>query len=429
MKLFSKNDIFKNISYLFSQNIIRMFFGLVVGIWMARHLGKESYGVFNFVISFLFLFQPLISFGLEEATVKKIVNSPKKLNEIMGSTFFMRVFSMLASWCAMFIVAFLVGFENETNKLLFIYAASSVFSPFNNIDSYFFAKLKLSKLTLFRSALFIVLSFIKVGLILAGFGLKAFIYVSAAEMALMALVGVVLYKMEGHRLGDWKVETALMKQLSFNSFPVMLNFFLMRGIAKVDQVFIAKLSNFSSLGLYGAAVKLVDVWQFLPVIISNVYFSKIVEKGDEEKTRENIKNYFALLLWTSLALFIGCYFFSGIIISLLYGSGYAGAEKYLELYSLQFIFVFYSYARLKYFFYKEQNYLNLVSSALIFLFNCILNFYLIKEFDANGAIYAAILANVIVLLGGNLFSEEFRRINALYLSSLWHPLVLIKKRG
>jgi O-antigen/teichoic acid export membrane protein len=43
----------KNTSWLFGEKILRMTLGLFVGIWVARYLGPEQFGLFIFSINFI----------------------------------------------------------------------------------------------------------------------------------------------------------------------------------------------------------------------------------------------------------------------------------------------------------------------------------------------------------------------------------------
>ncbi len=47
---------FKNTSWLFLEKILRMVVGLFVGIWVARYLGPEQFGLFSYAQSFVGLF-------------------------------------------------------------------------------------------------------------------------------------------------------------------------------------------------------------------------------------------------------------------------------------------------------------------------------------------------------------------------------------
>ncbi|WP_370588511.1 hypothetical protein [aff. Roholtiella sp. LEGE 12411] len=50
--------IVANTSWLFADRILRMGVGLVVGVWVARYLGVRQYGLFNYTIAFVALFNP-----------------------------------------------------------------------------------------------------------------------------------------------------------------------------------------------------------------------------------------------------------------------------------------------------------------------------------------------------------------------------------
>ena len=48
-----------NSGWLFLDKLVRIGIGLVVGVWLARYLGPERFGQFNFAIAFVALFSPI----------------------------------------------------------------------------------------------------------------------------------------------------------------------------------------------------------------------------------------------------------------------------------------------------------------------------------------------------------------------------------
>ena len=61
---------FKNTSWLFAEKIIRMVVGLFVGVWVARYLGPEKFGLLSFVQSFVGLFTIFATLGLDVIVVR-----------------------------------------------------------------------------------------------------------------------------------------------------------------------------------------------------------------------------------------------------------------------------------------------------------------------------------------------------------------------
>ena len=47
----------KNFSWLFVEKIIRISGGIFIGIWIARYLGPNDYGVLNYALAYIGFFQ------------------------------------------------------------------------------------------------------------------------------------------------------------------------------------------------------------------------------------------------------------------------------------------------------------------------------------------------------------------------------------
>ncbi|MFM6077488.1 MAG: flippase, partial [Dolichospermum sp.] len=46
-------EIIANTGWLFADRILRMGVGLFVGVWVARYLGVQQFGVFNYATAFV----------------------------------------------------------------------------------------------------------------------------------------------------------------------------------------------------------------------------------------------------------------------------------------------------------------------------------------------------------------------------------------
>jgi hypothetical protein len=87
-----------NITWLFFEQFIGLGLGLVVGIWVARYLGPGQYGQYNYALSLVFLFLPLVQLGLDGIVVRELVieKNPNSRDEILGTSFFIRITSVIA---------------------------------------------------------------------------------------------------------------------------------------------------------------------------------------------------------------------------------------------------------------------------------------------------------------------------------------------
>ena len=72
---------------MFAEQILRMVAGLLVGIWVARYLGPEQFGVFSYAIAFASLFSSIASLGLGGIIVRDLVREPEQRDRYLGTAF------------------------------------------------------------------------------------------------------------------------------------------------------------------------------------------------------------------------------------------------------------------------------------------------------------------------------------------------------
>ena len=82
---------FANTTWLLGERVLRMVVSLFVGIYVARYLGPERFGLLSYTLSFVWLFSSLASFGLDDILVRELVQSPEKRNNLLGTVFWLKV--------------------------------------------------------------------------------------------------------------------------------------------------------------------------------------------------------------------------------------------------------------------------------------------------------------------------------------------------
>ena len=65
----TQQKVVKNLVWAVIGKIVTLLGSLLVGIFVARYLGPEQYGLMNYVISFVMLFQVLASFGMDNIEI------------------------------------------------------------------------------------------------------------------------------------------------------------------------------------------------------------------------------------------------------------------------------------------------------------------------------------------------------------------------
>jgi O-antigen/teichoic acid export membrane protein len=80
-----------NTAWLFSEQILRLIAGFFVGVWVARYLGPEKFGLFSYALAFVFIFQGIAKLGLDGIVVRDLVQEPEKRDVYLGTSFWLKL--------------------------------------------------------------------------------------------------------------------------------------------------------------------------------------------------------------------------------------------------------------------------------------------------------------------------------------------------
>src|SRR5450759_1411209 len=106
---------FANTSWMFGEQILRMVAGLLVGIWVARYLGPEQFGVFSYAVAFTALFGSIAKLGLDGIVVRDLVHSPNQRDLYLGTAFWLKLCGALAMLAAIAFAAQFTSNDATTN--------------------------------------------------------------------------------------------------------------------------------------------------------------------------------------------------------------------------------------------------------------------------------------------------------------------------
>jgi len=124
---------FANTSWLITERVLRMTVALLVGVYVARYLGPERFGLLSYSHSFVGLFLALATLGIESILIRELVKRPANRNELLGTAFGLKIFGTLLMW---FIILFTVPFtdnDTQTNVFITIISLAIFFQAFNVI--------------------------------------------------------------------------------------------------------------------------------------------------------------------------------------------------------------------------------------------------------------------------------------------------------
>lgn len=401
---------FRNTSWLFGEKILRMFVGLFVGVWVARYLGPEQFGLFSYVVSFVTLFVTFSTLGLDTIVVRELLKDESKRDELIATTFWLR---LMGSFGVLAILAVAINFTTNdyyTNVLIFIIASATIFQAFNVTVYYFQAKV-FSRYLVYVNAIGLLLSsFAKILLILNHAPLIAFALIVLLESMLLAFGFVYFYIKTNFtfniKISLFKIDMAI--SLLKDSWPLILSGFVISIYMKIDQVMIKEMLDNEAVGQYAAAVRISEAWYVIPMVIVSSLFPALInaKKQSEELYHLRLQKLYNLMAWMALGIAFPITFLSDWIINLFYGVQYSESGNVLVIHIWTSIFVFFGTVTNNYLVVENLAFKSFVRTFLGAISNIIFNLILIPKHGIAGAAIATFLSQLIANYIYDIFDKD-----------------------
>jgi PST family polysaccharide transporter len=390
-------NILSNTGWLFADKILRMGIGVFVGVWVARYLGPDRFGLFSYATAFVTLFATFATLGLDGIVVRDIVRFPECREEILGTSFLLKLvggittLTILVGSVMLFrpgnsLIAWLVG----------IVAAGTVFQAFDVIDFWFQSQLFAKYTVMARNMAFLLMAMVKIVLIYFKAQLIAFALAGLAEIIIGTAGLVIFYSRTGQNMGKWGWSRIWARKLLKDSWPLILTGAVIAIYMKIDQIMLGSMIGNRSVGLYSAAVQISEIWYFIPgAIVASVYPSLIKARQESITVYyERMQQLYTLLIWLALCIAIPLTFLSSFVVTQLFGEGYAESGPVLSIHIWIALFTFYGVGKSAYIQCENMQMFSVICTSTGALLNVLLNLVLIKKFGIVGAALATLCAQI-----------------------------------
>ena len=385
---------FANTSWLLGERVLRMAISLFVGIYVARYLGPERYGLLSYALSFVWLFSAFLDLAHREIIVRELVKTPEQQNMILGSAILLRFGGAILLGIGVAIGLQFVNNDRQTSLMIGIITLGMTFQSWELIDYYFQSQVQ-SKYTVWAQTVQVIItSLIKIALIVWKAPLIWFAAVFSLEFVITAALFLLMYNWQ---VGSFPIRNCNLKyarQLLKNSFPLLLTSMAILIYMKIDQVMLKELAGAESVGIYAAAVKLCEILYPLPVLVAGSLYPAIIGIKDTNPIlyHSRLQKLYALLIWGAFALAIPITFLAEWIIYILYGKAYIESVIILKIYVWAGVFVFLSVANNKWMVIENFQKYMLLTTLLGMSSNIICNIILIPRYGASGAALATLIS-------------------------------------
>ena len=439
MNIFSKLNlsenavkVAKNIGWALLGKVATLLGSFIVGIFVARYLGPEQYGLMSYVIAYVSIFQTLALFGMDNIEIREEAKNKEDRDAIIGTAFVLKVFLSLITMAVIAVMMTFSKTDTYTKWMIVLYSLSVIFNSFSVIRNYFTAIVwneYVVKSEIFRTIIGMV---IKVFLLLVHASLSWFIASMMFDFVLLGGGYCLSYSKKIDSMSLWHFDKEWAKVLLRQSFPLMLTTSAVIVYQRIDQVMLGDMLDNTAVGQFSVASKIVEMLVFVPSIICQTVMPILADIFKKDKTAYCFKaqRVMNVTVWLSILLSVVACLLSYYIMLFTFGKDFMSAIPILRVLSFKLIAVALSNA---------AGYLLIIEGLqdyAIFrdVLGCVvcvaLNLVLIPVLGAVGSAIVAIVSNFVAGYLADLVIPKYRHLFRMQTRAIftgWKDVVRLKE--
>lgn len=394
----NKHDSVKtNLIYQISYQILTIIIPLVTTPYISRILGQDGVGIYSYTSSTMYFFLlaanlGIISYGNRE--IAAVDDDRYKLGRTFWGIFWCHFLSTLM--CLVAYVVFFLCFVTEY-KLAFLCQMVYLVACLADI-TWFFSGLQRFKVTVLRNLLVRLITFVlvffvvkeeadvwKYILLLAMGNLIGYLAIWTQVKAYVGVVRVPLKEVVGH-----------FKPLLVLFIPIMA----MSVYKYMDKLMIPQITKISQLGLYENAEKVMTLPLGVLTGVGSVMLPKMSKMFAEGKS-DDASEYFSVALKYIMILAFGMTFgLMGVAPTLapvFLGEEFTACGELITLISVVILFQAWSFSICtQYLIPNKKDKVFIFGTITGVIVNFILNYVLIRRYEAQGAVIATIVTELLI---------------------------------
>lgn len=404
--------ILGNSSWLVSDKIFNMILGIFVTAVVARYFGPELYGEFNYALAIVSLFTVLSTLGLEILTVKSIVDKDHEEGTILCTSFLLRVLGgIILTVVSCIVIWMLEPSDNYLQLIALIMSFSMVIRSFEVIE-YWIQAHQIAKISsLIRIIVSLVTASLKLLLVYFKGDLVLFSLIYTIDITIISTALVIAYFKYRQEKSRWRFSISYAKEILSQSWYLVLSGLMVSLYMRIDQVMLGTIMpNKDELGIFSAAVRIAEMWYFVPMAIIVSFRPVIIskKKNNNEGYMKSIQLLYSIVAWMGIAFGIFILLFSKLIIGILYGPEYIESARILSVSIWAGTFAMLGSARGVWLVTEGLQRYSMAYIAAGCIINVSLNYLLIPSYGGYGAAIATLASQVTVAIIAPAFFKPTR---------------------
>lgn len=403
--------ILGNTGWLFFDRILRLGLGLLIGVWVARYLGPEQFGLINYALAIVSLFTAVGTLGLNNIVVRDLVEDETTANLTLGTGCVLQLLGgVIAFALALVAISVMRPSDDVARVVVAVFGLVMVMKCTDVVRYWFEAKVQSKYIVWVENIAFVLFGAVKVFLILTKAPMMAFVWIGVGESALVSTLILGVYAYQGKKLSEWRWKIDRARELLKDSWPLVLSGIATMVYMRIDQIMLGQLLGDKAVGVYSAAVRVSEVLYFIPMTIAASVFPAIIEarKHSLGKYEDHFTKLFELMFMISVGLALPMTLLAEWIMGFLFGGGYSESASVLVIHVWTGVFVFSGVASSRWFVMEGLQRYSFYRTLFGGVINVLLNWLLIPRYGPVGAAWASVISQACASVFFNAVNEKTR---------------------
>lgn len=390
--------IFKNVAHLSGNAIINKLLFFVLLVYITKNYDIEFVGVYTFIFAITELI--FIRLGYKDLIVRTITKDKSKTSVIFGNIILIESFLILIRFLILGIYLILVPLPPEFKSAILITSIGGVIGTYSYITWMVFESHQEMRYALVQGVpgytftVFLGIFFLNMGAGIVGLA-TAFLIGSLISFIINAYIIITRFC-----LPEFNFNKSFVKWLLKEGWPFMANSFFANFARKTDVVILQVFTNFTIVGIFVAASKIMTVIWIIPsAFLVSVYpqFSFLFNKSIKSLQLLYKKSLIYLVMF-GIFVFIGTFFFAKFILLTVYSTEFLEAVTILKI--LTIITLFLAISKINFCLLNAMHKQHTVAYLTVYFgtTNIILDILLVQIYGVYGLLYSSIVVLIMLIL-------------------------------
>ncbi len=399
-----------NITWLFSEQMLRMTTALILGIWVARHLGPGDYGVYSYVIGISGILISITKMGLDTILIREIIDNPIQREVYLGTAFWIRTVNTILLLIIFYVIIYVFENDENTKNLIYIASIGIIFQSFDVIESYFLSVVQAKIISICKIIQNIISSILKYYGLINDYQITFFVVIILLDIIFISIAYTIAYGQKNtiNFLNKFCMEKA--KNILKAVWPLLLSTVVVILYKKFDLIIIKYILDDYSVGIYSAAIKFSDALYFIPILITTSFSSTLMNSKNTNINIYNnrVKQLYQLIFIITTLLAMAIAFFSEFLIIISFGHYYSEAVILQKIHAISVIMVGIGIVTTHWHIIEKRTELIFYNNMIGAIISIVGNIILIPKFGIIGAVVVSIFAQFMAVFAMNFFWKKTR---------------------